>query len=127
MTSTDSKSEQLLKLDSLGRVRTSPAKRDEILDAFEASGMSGASFAKQHGIRYSTFAYWVQRRRKIKGTENAATEPKFAEVVARAGANAVAALTIGLPGGASAEVRSPGDVVLAAALIKEIAGGGVGC
>lgn len=65
MTPTDSKS-GLLKLDTLRRVRTSREKRGEILDAFEASGMSGASFAKSHGIRYTTSANWVQRRRKLK-------------------------------------------------------------
>ena len=124
MTSTDSKPDELLKLDVLGRARTGRAKRDEILDAFEASGMSGASFAKQHGLRYTTFANWVQLRRKVKaGTGAAAPGAKFAEVLVRAGQG----LALTLPGGASAEVRTPGDAVLAAALLREIARGGAGC
>ncbi len=30
--------------------------RDEVLAAFEASGMSGAAFAKHCGLKYQTFA-----------------------------------------------------------------------
>jgi hypothetical protein len=34
------------------------------LEEFSKSGMSGAQFAKWAGVKYSTFAYWVQQRRK---------------------------------------------------------------
>jgi hypothetical protein len=124
MTSTDSKSE-LLKLDVLGRVRTSRAKRDEVLDAFEASGMSGASFAKTHGIRYTTFANWVQRRRKLRVEARPGTG--FAEVVVRGGGGSSTRLRIVFPGGVCAEVGTAGEAALAAVLLKEIARGGVGC
>ena len=40
-----------LKSDQLGRVRTPVAKREEILDAFERSGVSGAEFARLTGIK----------------------------------------------------------------------------
>ena len=125
MTSTDSKPSELLKLDVLGRARTSRAKRDEILDAFEASGMSGASFSKSHGIRYTTFANWVQRRRKLRSGAQETTG--FAQVVARAGSAPGATLTIALPGGASVQVHTQGDAATAAVLLREIARGGVGC
>ena len=127
MTSTNSKPNQLLKLDSLGRARTDRAKRDGILDAFEASGMSGASFARQHGIRYSTFAYWVHRRRKLKDCGATPTVPKFAEVIVRPSVNTVPTLSIRFPGGANAEVHNADEIALAATLIREIATGGAGC
>jgi len=41
---------KILKTDGLGRVTVPKAKREEILDAFEASSMSGAAFARSHGI-----------------------------------------------------------------------------
>jgi hypothetical protein len=47
---------ELLKRDVLGRVRTPKAKREEILDEFEKSGVSGAEFALLAGIKYPTFA-----------------------------------------------------------------------
>jgi transposase-like protein len=58
---------QLLKTDALGRTRMSQAQREAILDAFEASGMSGQAFALQHGINIQTFASWMQKRRHARG------------------------------------------------------------
>jgi hypothetical protein len=51
---------EILKQDSVGRVRTPLAKRQEILAAFDGSGMSAARFAAMVGINYSTFCSWVQ-------------------------------------------------------------------
>ena len=50
--------------DTLGRVRTPREKREQILDEYERSGMSGAAFAALVGVKYSTLAWWIQRRRK---------------------------------------------------------------
>ena len=58
---------KFLRRDALGRVRTPRAKREEILDEFERSGMSGAQFAELAGIKYPTLANWVQRRRRERG------------------------------------------------------------
>jgi len=46
--------------DTLGRVRTPPEKREQILDEYERSGMSGAAFAALVGVKYSTLAWWIQ-------------------------------------------------------------------
>jgi hypothetical protein len=40
----------ILKTDALGRIQTPAEQRETLLDAFEHSGMSGAAFAKLHGI-----------------------------------------------------------------------------
>ena len=48
-------------------MRTPRAKREAILDEFDRSGMSGAEFAQYLGIKYQTFATWVQKRRTQKG------------------------------------------------------------
>ena len=38
--------------DTLGRVRTPREKREQILDEYERSGMSGAAFAALVGVKY---------------------------------------------------------------------------
>ena len=57
----------ILKRDAMGRVFLPPAKREELLDEFERSGLKGAQFARAAGICYQTFASWVQRRRHARG------------------------------------------------------------
>jgi transposase-like protein len=56
-------------LDSQDRVRASKEQRRVILAEFERSGVSAARFAKRTGLKYSTFAGWLQRygRAKPKG------------------------------------------------------------
>ena len=44
--------------DRRGCVRTPREDREALLDTFEKSGMSGAAFARLHGIKYPTFACW---------------------------------------------------------------------
>src|SRR5579864_8235425 len=56
----------LSKIDAKGRVRTAREQREVILDEFERSSLSGAEFAKLVGVRYSTFAGWIHRRRKSR-------------------------------------------------------------
>ena len=57
----------LLKTDVLGRVTLGREQREAVLDAFEASGMTGQAFALQHGIKIQTFASWIQKRRHARG------------------------------------------------------------
>ena len=59
----DGESSDVLKTDVLGRVKVPTEKREELLDVFESSGMSGKAFAEQHGINVQTFATWIQKRR----------------------------------------------------------------
>jgi hypothetical protein len=57
----------ILKRDALGRVTVTPARRAELLDEFERSGMKGVPFAKLVGVNYQTFASWIQKRRRERG------------------------------------------------------------
>lgn len=69
---------KILRQDVLGRVTIPKEKREELLDAFEASGMSGKAFAEQHGIHVQTFASWIQKRRRARGDyENEETRRKL--------------------------------------------------
>lgn len=68
MTTTDQPHEgDVLKTDVLGRVRVKREHREQILDDFECSGMSGRAYAKLHGIHHQTFASWIQKRRRARG------------------------------------------------------------
>lgn len=59
--------EVFLKTDRLGRVTVPAEQRELILDRFESSGLSGQAFAGQIGVKYPTFANWVQKRRRARG------------------------------------------------------------
>lgn len=71
-TSTDNASPpdlHLLKTDTRFRVRTPAAQRDALLDLYERGTLTAKAFAAAHGIKYSTFAVWVQQRRKRAVTD----------------------------------------------------------
>ncbi len=65
MTNTEEGS-QVLKTDALGRVLTSRTRREELLDEFAGSGLSGRKSAARAGLNYQTFAPWVQARRHAR-------------------------------------------------------------
>ena len=67
---------RLIRSASKGRVLVAADQRDALLDAFEQSGQSAMAFCRQHGLKYPTFATWVQKRRR--GSEPAL--PRVAEV-----------------------------------------------
>jgi len=56
--------ETILKTDVLGRVKTPAARREQLLDEFDRSGLNGRKFAELAGIKYQTFATWAQKRRR---------------------------------------------------------------
>ena len=115
-----------LRSDTRGRVRTPRERREQLLDEFEQTGASAAMFAKIAGLRYSTFAAWVNRRRKQGASAavrsaagkalvqfvEAAVEPKAQPRGGR--------LRIELPGGAQTEISSSDEVMLAAELLQAL-------
>jgi len=60
---TESSPVPLLKMDLLGRVKIPPTRREQLLVEFERSGTSGQMFAELVGVKYQTFATWVQQRK----------------------------------------------------------------
>jgi hypothetical protein len=54
----------ILRADCFGRVTTTREWRAALLAEFDQSGMSGQQFAKWAGVKYPTWASWVQKRRK---------------------------------------------------------------
>lgn len=67
--------------DQLGRKITPAARREELVAAWRQSGLTQAAFARREGVRYPTFASWVQQARRIGGRMGAsAPKVRFAEV-----------------------------------------------
>lgn len=104
--------------DTKGRVRTSKAQRRVILAQFENSGLSAAAFARRTGLKYSTFALWVQRYRRTKRPERKSPVRLLEAVVTPTSLGA--ALRVQLPCGARLEISEAGQVPLAAALLRAL-------
>ncbi len=116
---------EILKTDKLRRVKTPAARRESLLDEFERSGLSGQEFATLTGIKYQTFATWVQKRRRQKtGAERVkpAGPVRWLETVVEAAQNSggekLAVMVVQLPGGARVEVADEKQAALAAALLR---------
>ena len=67
--------------DQLGRKITPRVRRAELVALWRQSGLTQAAFARREGVRYPTFASWVQQARPA-GRQREAPVPKvrFAEV-----------------------------------------------
>lgn len=118
----------ILKTDTQGRVKTPPERREQLLDEFERSGLSGAKFAELAGIKYQTFAAWAARRRKQRGLPQGPTKRanpvRWLEAMvqeANPQASAVATpLRVRLSTGAWIELGDVSQISLAAALVRAL-------
>ena len=121
----------ILKSDARGRVLTPANRREALLEEFERSGLSGIKFAALSGLKYSTFANWVQARKRQRGL--AQPQPKsppkgtpvaWLEAVVHplpsAGAGRAGSLVLHLPGGARVEIAAVDHIPLAAALVRAL-------
>ena len=105
-------------MDTRGRVRTSKEQRRVILTEFEGSGISAAQFARRIGVKYSTFAGWVQRYRRTKRPGPKSPVRLLEAVVAPVSPNS--ALLLELPGGARLEIRQASQIPIVAALVRAL-------
>ena len=119
----------ILKRDEAGRVRMPADRREQLLDEFERSGLSGVKFAALAGIKYQTFATWARLRRKqLQGTQPgqpAGARPvRWLEAVMSAaavsGSNPPTPLVLQLPGGTRLEVADERQARLAVAIIQAL-------
>jgi hypothetical protein len=123
---------QILKRDTAGRVRTPRERREAILKEFDQSAMSGQKFAKWAGIKYTTFANWLQQRRKQRQAQvpsgaEATDEVRWVEAVVgkppRRKAEAkptTVGLTVHGPGGVRIEIHEEKQVDWAAKLLRHL-------
>jgi hypothetical protein len=95
-----------------------PAKdREALLDAFEEGGMSGAAFARLHGIRYTTFASW-RRARRLRHQAPEPTEVGFQEITLESEQKSGPALMVELPGGGRFKLERADQLPMAKAFLR---------
>jgi len=126
---------QILNQDALGRVLITPERRDMLLEEYDRRGMSGIRFAQYVGIKYTTLAYWLKRRRRQRQREkllmktSADKEPGGSNaswieaVVDKSGSQTrekAGALRIYFAGGAYCQISSVGEVALAVELLGRL-------
>ena len=112
----------LVKFDRRGRLRYAPEQKAAILDAFASSGLSGPKFAALHGVKYQTFAAWIQKQNRAGAPAALPAQVGLAlvEVAAPAAPSRDPGLRVILPGGGEIHVAGLAAVPLAAALIREL-------
>ncbi len=128
---------EILRRNGLGRVKTPRDRREALLDEFEKSGLQGAEFAQMAGIKYQTFASWVQRRRHERGEYRRRSKKRqeakplcLVEAAAPWAGNAghdrtkpsaeAGLLEVQLPGGAFALVASEHQAHILAGLLRSL-------
>lgn len=109
--------------DRRGRRMTAAKRREELLGAYDQSGLTQAEFARREGIKYPTFTSWVQARRNGAASAAAVNKPagrvRFEEMPMPVlyGRAASDALSVTMSGGL---VVRGSDVGLTASLIKTL-------
>jgi|SRR6516225_280754 hypothetical protein len=130
MTSTQAeeslKESSILRTDRRQRVWVPRERREAILEEFDKSGASAMRFAAYAGLKYSTFANWVARRKQKAGTagEMRSSEPKWLEAIVDESDSKAApknsTLRVQFPGGAYVDIGTAEQVKLAAQLLASL-------
>ena len=125
MTFLDSAGDGLLKSDTVGRVRVSRERREQLLREFANSGISVRRFAQLAGVNPVTFYSWVQKERARRpALVDDGSPVSFMEAVLdcspKMGAGSEAPLVVYLCGGARAEVAGSQGIPLLAQLLLEL-------
>lgn len=123
-----------MKQDVVGRVSYTEEQREALLDEFERSGLKGVQFARTAGVKYQTFAHWLQQRRHLRGdyegrgrkpglrlVEAVVAAPSATEPARAADVPAAQALEVHLPCGTKLLIGTAKQAVLAAQFIQALA------
>ncbi|MDP0498724.1 MAG: hypothetical protein Q7P63_01370 [Verrucomicrobiota bacterium JB022] len=121
---------EILKQDGLGRVRVPRERREALLDVFEGSGLSGQAFAQRVGVKYPTFAGWLQRRKRERPNSDGVdrSEPRTTislveAVVSDAPGEVPGSVSIETSGGLRLTIHRRADIALAVELLTALGAG----
>lgn len=126
MTDTTQAVGEVIKRDVRGRMRVSVERRQRLLAEYEQSGLSARKFTELVGIKYQTFANWLQKRRRLgsssaKPTDTVQWLEAVVEKAKTSGLATTPALIVALPGGAHMEIGDAHQAALAALLLRSLA------
>ena len=119
--------DSIIKSDRRGRLRYTPDQREALVKACQASGLSTPRFAAIHGVKYQTLAAWIHRSTLTAKPPRPRLPPPAplmlvpAELELSISSEAARLMEVHLPGGARLIIGGPGQIPLAAALIRELA------
>jgi hypothetical protein len=114
----------ILKSDRRGRLRYSKEQKAALVEAYQASGLSGPRFAALHGVNYQTLASWLQKHNQTVSTAAGRQTPTSPFLLVEAEFHSMpptGVMELILPGGAKLAITASGHIPLAAALIRELA------
>lgn len=118
--------DSILKMDRQGRLRYSSQQRSTMVDAYFTSGLSAPRFAALHGVNYQTLVYWIRKSKaKPSAESNTTSLPALLGFVAAEfdppllQSATCDAIEVILPGGAKILIRSPQQVSLCIAILRE--------
>jgi len=121
MASTQETSTSIIKSDRVGRTRYSQAYKDEVVAAYQQSGMSAVAFAHHCGVKYPTFVSWVSKARQAGGAHAGRDEHGEQFILAEIGCGGTdVPLKLELPGGVIIHVSSSRHLGLLADLLKTL-------
>lgn len=118
--------ESMMKTDRRGRLRYTPEQKKTMVGAYLASGLSAPRFAALHGVNYQTLVSWIKKGKMTGSVEPLrSSHPALlslvpAEIEHSTAVAAGWAMEVLLPGGTKLAIHSPGQIPLAAALIREL-------
>lgn len=124
--------ERVIKTDVLGRVKTTAERREQLLDEFERSGLSAVRYAEVVGVKYQTLATWLQKRRRARGaypkvpakralkSQSVQWLEAVVQEARQAGGETAEEIVVEVPGGGRVQINNSRQVVLAAALLREL-------
>ena len=118
--------ESIMKIDRRGRLRYTPEQKKTMVDAYLASGLSAPRFASLHGVNYQTLFSWIKKGKSTEsGDSSQSLHPALLSLVPAEIDHSIAigagrAMEVLLPGGAKLFISSPGQLQLAATLIRAL-------
>lgn len=111
----------LVKSDRAGRTRYTKSYKDEVVSAYEQSGMSAAAFAEHCGIKYPTFASWIAKtKRRSEGIDRSNDQSQQFVIAEFASPHTANSLKLELPNGVIVHISSPSQLGLLADLLKTL-------
>lgn len=119
MAPTQETSTSIIKSDRSGRTRYNQSYKDEVIAAYQQSGMSAAAFAMHCGVKYPTLASWVAKAKNPVGKRASGDGGGQHFILAEIGCDqADVTLKLELPGGVIVHVSSSRQLGLLAELLK---------